>query len=121
MSKQHTPGPWHVATKPEYDGEYITADRAVGGPTGHDEYDSELGVYAVIDGEPESLARPWLEADARLIAAAPDLLEAARYALNMLDQKAGGETVAARIGLIGGYYAHQLLRTAIARAEGQPQ
>jgi hypothetical protein len=76
MPQQYTPGPWYVAMRPEYDVDYITADRIVGGPTGHDEYDSELGVYAVIDDEPETLARPWKEADARLIAAAPDLLQA---------------------------------------------
>src|SRR5690348_235674 len=59
-------------------------------------------------------------ANARLIAASPELLEACRYCLDMLSQEAGGETVADRIGLIGGYRAVALLRAAIARAEGQP-
>ena len=45
------------------------------GEYGPDVYDSEVGVFAVIDGEPETVAQPYLEADACLIAAAPRMLE----------------------------------------------
>lgn len=60
----YTPGPWYVATKQDCD-EDGCYDKGV--------YDREIGVFAVIDGEPETIATPWLEADARLIAAAPDM------------------------------------------------
>jgi len=71
-----TPGPWMVAYKPEYDGERDGTGSWIGGATGAVEYDRDTGVFAVIDGEPETIAAPWDEADARLIAAAPDLLAA---------------------------------------------
>ena len=64
----HTPGPWFVGFSPDIDGE--------SGEYGPDVYDSEVGVFAVIDGEPETVAQPYLEADACLIAAAPEMLEA---------------------------------------------
>jgi len=67
-SMTHTPGPWFVGFSPDMDGE--------SGEYGPDVYDSEVGVFAVIDGEPETVAQPYLEANARLIAAAPEMLEA---------------------------------------------
>lgn len=63
----HTPGPWFVGFSPDIDGE--------SGEYGPDVYDSEVGVFAVIDGKPETVAQPYLEADACLIAAAPRMLE----------------------------------------------
>ena len=62
----HTPSPWFVGFSPDIDGE--------SGEYGPDVYDSEVGVFAVIDGEPETVAQPYLEADACLIAAAPEML-----------------------------------------------
>ena len=62
-----TPGPWFVS---------LTPDRDEEGWVGPEVYDRDLGVFAVLDGEPETIAQPWSEADARLIAAAPDLLAA---------------------------------------------
>ena len=62
-----TPGPWYVS---------LTPDRDEEGWVGPEVYDRDLGVFAVLDGEPETIAQPWSEADARLIAAAPDLLAA---------------------------------------------
>jgi hypothetical protein len=78
---KHTPGPWRVAYIPEVDADEIiqTGARSYamnGGYTGKDEYDREMGVYTIIDDEPETIAQPWDEADALLIAAAPELLEA---------------------------------------------
>ena len=61
----HTPGPWFVSMKPDQDEE---------GWTGPAVYDRGGGVFAVVDEEPETLACPFREADASLIAAAPDLL-----------------------------------------------
>jgi len=63
----HTPGPWYVS---------LTPDRDEEGWVGPEVYDRDLGVFAVLDGEPETIAQPWSEADARLIAAAPEMLEA---------------------------------------------
>ena len=64
----HTPGPWFVGSSPSIDMDEES------GEYGPDVYDSEVGVFAVIDGEPETVAQPYLEADACLIAAAPDML-----------------------------------------------
>ena len=63
----HTPGPWFVSMKPDWDED---------GGMGPAIYDCDGGVFAVVDDEPETIARPFYEADARLIAAAPDLLAA---------------------------------------------
>ena len=63
----HTPGPWFVSTEP---------DRDEDGSVGPNVYDCDGGVFAVMEGEPETIAQPWREADAHLIAAAPDLLAA---------------------------------------------
>ena len=61
----HTPGPWFVSMKPDWDED---------GWMGVGVYDCDGGVYAVVDDEPETIARPFCEADARLIAAAPEML-----------------------------------------------
>ena len=63
----HTPGPWFVSMKPDWDED---------GWMGVGVYDCDGGVFAVVDDEPETIARPFCEADARLIAAAPEMLEA---------------------------------------------
>ena len=59
----HTPGPWYLSMRPSGD--------ELDGPDGGQEYDQREGVFAVVDDEIEILAKPFLEADARLIAAAP--------------------------------------------------
>lgn len=98
-TKTHTPGPWLVAMRPEFDGDYVTADHCVGGPTGRDLYEQELGVYVMqtnryaVEGNPdgEEVTEPYIIAqpdhveDAFLIAACPDLLAACRAALAWLD------------------------------------
>lgn len=66
MQREHTPGPYYVGMRPDIDSET--------GTYGPDVYDKDAGVFAVIDGEPEVLATPWLESDTWLLAAAPDLL-----------------------------------------------
>ena len=69
----HTPGPWFVSMKPDWDED---------GGMGPDVYDCDGGVFAVVDDEPETLFR---EADAHLIASAPDLLAATEALLAVLD------------------------------------
>ena len=57
-------------------------------------YDCDGGVFAVVDDEPETIARPFYEADARLIAAAPEMLEALQRILEVAEdalRKARGE------------------------------
>ena len=62
-----TPGPWYVSMKPDWDED---------GGMGPDVYDCDGGVFAVVDDEPETIARPFYEADAHLIAAAPEMMVA---------------------------------------------
>ena len=81
----HTPGPWFVSMKPDWDED---------GWIGVDVYDCDGGVFAVVDDEPETIARPFCEADARLIAAAPEMLEALERILEVAEdalRKARGE------------------------------
>ena len=75
-SSDGTPGPWFVSMRPDQDEE---------GWTGPAVYDRVGGVFAVVDEEPETIACPFREADARLIAAAPDLLAATEALLAVLD------------------------------------
>ena len=69
-------------------------------------YDCDGGVFAVVDDEPETIARPFYEADARLIAAAPDLLEALERLVE-----------AAAISAL--YEALEFARTVIRKARGE--
>jgi hypothetical protein len=70
-----TDGNWRVGMKPEVDGEQDYPGHWVGGYTGRDEYDRDMGVYVLAafdDGnmtayEPEVICTPWDESDARLI------------------------------------------------------
>lgn len=77
LEAKATPDGWIKATQPEYDADYETADRLVGGPTGRDEYDREVGIFSN-KGEWPSVCVPEMEIDADFIAdmrnAAPDLL-----------------------------------------------
>ena len=101
MSAQHTPGPWRVS---------LTDDTVVVDATGHE--------VAAIDGDyndPDTW--PLMEANARVIAAAPDLLSALRCAKALLDN----------INEFGACNSPEIydaadtaVRAAIAKAEGQP-
>ena len=71
-------------------------------------YDCDGGVYAVVDDEPETIARPFCEADARLIAAAPEMLEA----LERLVEAAGPQMVEPDLAL-------EFARTVIRKARGE--
>jgi hypothetical protein len=81
LEAKATPVGWIKATQPEYDADYETADRLVGGLTGRDEYDRDEGIVrADDDGWGQIVCRPDLERDADFIAnmrnAAPTLLDA---------------------------------------------
>ena len=97
MSGQHTPGPWAVFTTEDEWG----CDTFVGTLTD-----------TLFDVRPWK-GHSWQEANASLIAAAPDLLEALRGAADMLDRIATGEDWGAIEEQI------QDARAAIAKAEGR--
>jgi hypothetical protein len=71
MTPDHTPGPWAVATG-------RTPDLAGHGPAIRIKGPLGIRLAYIIDGAPEDTdgITPTMEADARLIAAAPDLLTA---------------------------------------------
>ena len=70
MSTQHTPGPWKL------DGAANTGDLDIISPTGR---------IAMVDCEFSVETEDVLTANARLIAAAPDLLHALRDAVEILE------------------------------------
>ena len=78
----HTPGPWFVSMKPDWDED---------GWMGVGVYDCDGGVYAVVDDEPETIARPFCEANAPLIVAAPEMLEVLEDLLDTLEEAARSE------------------------------
>ena len=95
----HTPGPWFVSMEPDQDED---------GWMGVGVYDCDGGVYAVVDDEPETIARPFCEANARLIAAAPEMLEA----LERLVEAAGPQMAEPDLAL-------EFARTVIRKARGE--
>ena len=104
MTTKHTPGPWMA------DGAQVTANGA-----------QEINV-AWANGYRVDLAT--VHANARLIAAAPDLLESAKAVTSMLElfldeisvrEKAEGRDLQAAEGLA----RLEALRAAIAKAEGE--
>lgn len=125
---QHTPGPWTWDTT-------LGSARLVQAGTNVPVLTAIPGVCEAIptvavnsqewDGPPFQLreAMPQ-DANAALISAAPDMLAACEYVLDMLEQRIptgnAGESVsvAERLAGIGGFRAHEMLRLAIARAKG---
>lgn len=108
---KHTPGPW-VAPDPRSDYEGRVFDRSI--------------MAAVSNGNPIPIARAYnnigtnCEANARLIAAAPDLLaalEEAERALRWAAQESKGRVKAE---IVGGWLHHaDAARAAIAKARGE--
>jgi hypothetical protein len=79
ICEKATQGPWYKSTEEEYDADYEAADHLVGGPTGREVYDRDLGVFHV-DGDDDfcvSICSPQEEADADFIVASRELLPAA--------------------------------------------
>lgn len=84
MNAQHTPGPWRIVRSSDYTDD--PADTAIQSIVGADErmvYYTESGYF-----------KP-LEADARLIAAAPELVQELRSHLDWLASYPGGGANAA--------------------------
>jgi hypothetical protein len=98
MSMKFTPGPWSI---------HPVASTAVVGSTGF--VVAACGGHSSNARDPEELHSE-LQANARLIAAAPDLLEAARAAMLVLAGE--HDTDSAR------QHAESLARAAIAKAAG---
>lgn len=106
----HTPGPWRVG---EYD-DYLGYDCMTGGvragPVVLD--GGSYGQKSCLPIEPAQLDR--LMADARLIAAAPELLEALRLSLAWLPAAADHPSATVAV-----YEAQEAARAAIAKATGE--
>lgn len=102
----HTPGPWEVRNNNN-------------GTLGIDAFepDGTRCCPAQINGDAtDETYGPNVRDNARLIAAAPDLLAACEVALELLEQSNGEQTIEEYLGLAGGTYAAKVLRDAIARA-----
>ena len=96
----HTPGPW----------KWINSYEALLGPNGEFILEEEIG-YDREGATPEGISVS--PADAHLIAAAPELLEACKVAIETFDDDAPGAGDTEKGAL-------RRLRAAVARAEGQP-
>ena len=101
MQTTHTPGPWNFA-KSDIDGRYSIYGN---GPLAY------CGDTGAVDGDGE--------ANARLIAAAPDLLAALQTAENALRYSAQEAAGRVRSEIVGGWLYHaDQCRAAIAKATG---
>lgn len=102
MSAKHTPGPWVVEV------ERVAEARIVGG---------DVTVALVLNDAPShdhEAARAW-RADASLIAAAPDLLEALEQLANRVDPGTKGRN----ISIASFVAALEAARAAITKARGE--
>jgi hypothetical protein len=110
---QHTPGPWYW-TAPNYEGVCIIGTDGPRHKAIANVYDGEpdYAAYRAAGHDSERYAREAMRAEtksnARLIAAAPELLAALEYALNWLASYPGH----------GADSAYDKARAAIAKAEG---
>lgn len=106
MSK-HTPGPWGISINP--DEPEIVAQLCTSG----------LAYFAIVPSDSVSLGD--IVADARLIAAAPELLEAARLVLAWHDAEAdfSGTTFWQRVDMCR--ESEAALRAAVTKATGVEQ
>lgn len=75
---EHTPGPWEIV---EEEGSYTIANPMIDSDSGAEMYDPVVWEMGGIDNL----------ANARLIAAAPDLLAAAQLALHKIEQTLAGQ------------------------------
>jgi hypothetical protein len=98
---KHTPGPWRIVRTSDYTSDPEDTDiQSIEGANGDSVYFTDSGYY-----------RP-READARLIAAAPDLLEALRGVLDHFDPYATP-------GYEENEQAYEAARDAIRKATGE--
>lgn len=110
MSK-HTPGPWRANAKP------------MGNPYGVITEHGENENWSICNDGGRFIAaikmQPEEEANARLIAAAPEMLEALESALNVEGAaRAGSQFIPAYEGLDTGYHFEKV-RAAIRKAKGE--
>ena len=104
---KHTPGPWRVHRHPHINNELWLSVLSGAWDITHN-YASRPGVVA--DARYSAMSDAENEANARLIAAAPDLLAAALTAFDATkDAPHGGPT----------WTAHERLRAAITKATGE--
>ena len=106
MSTQHTPGPWYVGTEFNDQGRHIYAAQKVR----HEDGDEWHPLIACTDDD-ERLVN-W-QANARLIAAAPDLLEA----LKLCESNISSLLASAHPKVYGEWLT--VVRAAIAKAKGE--
>lgn len=99
---KHTPGPWRIAPASDYSGTDLNIDA---GDRGQRAYICKVGFR----GDPQ------VQADALLIAAAPDFDAAARE----IDRQAGQMDGHLKAPVVISYDAIIALRAAIAKAEGR--
>lgn len=104
--REHTPGPW------TFDDKYSTTDTFfITGP----KHQNVVEIHRTIEELSDFGSDAEDRANARLIAAAPDLLEACQNARNVLAAIAVGDLKEVRANSP----ALQMLRNAIAKAEGR--
>lgn len=105
QTSKHTPGPWTVFYKPKYDEWHVSVPRAPGGGM-------KLALFA--DGCPTG------EHDARLIAAAPDLLAAIKVAVQLAEVASDWNLDEVEIDgeMVRTHDLAERFRAAIAKAEG---
>jgi hypothetical protein len=113
MSAQHTPGPWVLGEYDEHMGYDCMTGGVRAGPVVLDGFD--YGQRTCADIEPVALER--MIADAHLIAAAPDLLKAARRAVLALAHICESSSEDAK--LYG--EAYSMVSAAIDKATGSAQ
>lgn len=109
---KYTPGPWtsgSARTGRVFGADGYEVCDPTQGPHLHVDYDSDRGHWATTPGAYVDRTDEEIEANANLIAAAPDLLAACRRILVEDDGCSCSE---------GGYCAWCLARAAIAKAEG---
>lgn len=116
MTSKHTPGPWISVPNVgngEYNHTYHIGSACESGP------DRIAKQSAVASDSDFSVSADECEANARLIASAPELLAAAKYAIDNLDAAAKEGIVAApRWFQCQLLESSKMLRAAIAKAEG---
>jgi hypothetical protein len=109
---KHTPGPWHYEPSTVHHGPYVIAE--FGGDVCDCYTMSNLAGASVRNGgdsKPIHFHGERADANARLIAAAPDLLEAAKAALNFIANTEGELGITLNSG--------DLLRAALSAASGR--
>ena len=110
MSLQHTPGPWIISADPMH---FYSLTTVIGGKESHQKNGPPQQMIVQVGGFAE-----WQEAEAnaRLIAAAPDLLEAAQRFVEVMDESFDHPDTASEIDKLN--KVADAARAAIAKAAG---